>query len=211
MRGLSGIDDRRLLRRLDTTEEASEFDRSTAANFPTPTPLSPPALVVSLPSVVAVLAPLPLLAVDPVFVSIPATGFWTTAGLCLSKLSRRAGEAWTKKVSNNAFCATDNPATLTVSCCVSRKEPLAPNDAFMSAQATPFSPSAACTRLEKISRRDGVRALCARRSDCCFLATSRASSRILWTESTSVRTKPTLYLEYGRLKHSNLIGQLGES
>ena len=159
IRGLSGIDDNRLLKRLDTAdEEASETDRCMVGLPPHPTPLSQPALVsLSAPSVATVLpeALLVLLAVDPVFVSIPATGFCIVAGLCLSRLNRRAGEACTRKVSKRAFCETERPLCSVVVAGFSRLKLV--SDRFRSAQATPFSPSAAWMRFEKASLREGVR------------------------------------------------------
>ena len=87
MRGLSGIDDTLLLTILDTTDETSDEQGS---QMPLSVlPVMPPASC----AVPTLLVPL---------LRIPVTGLERVAGLCLSRLSRRAGDACTRNVSKRA-------------------------------------------------------------------------------------------------------------
>ena len=158
--GLSGMLEARLLRTLDSTDsDVSDGEGS---------------LVTLLPPLVSWDPPAP-----PHLLRIPATGFEKVAGLCLSRLSRRAGEAWTRKVSNSACRHIEKLAPPPPPATSGRVSPSPPPLPSWSAQATPFSPSAAWTRLENMSLTEAVRALWALSRECCFLATSRARRRTL--------------------------------
>lgn len=103
IRGLSGMEERRLLRVLDTTEE-DVSEREEGLRSIVHTPLSRALLVwlpVSLLAVLQVVAVLVEITAPPLF-KIPVTGLEIVAGLCLSRLRRRAGEACTRKVSKSA-------------------------------------------------------------------------------------------------------------
>ena len=84
MRGLSGIEATLLLTILDTADETSDEQGSQI-------PLSTAPVILPVSCVLLV----PLL-------RIPVTGLERFAGLCLSRLRRRAGDACTKNVSKSA-------------------------------------------------------------------------------------------------------------
>lgn len=129
IRGLSGITEDLPPDTLVRVESVSEFSPL----------LSTPLLVVvvvlvMLPPLVVLPALLPVL---PLLLSIPEIGLERVAGLCFSRLSRRVGEAWIKNVSKSACWHTVK---------LLGGAPASSPAKFWSAQATPFSPSAAWRR-----------------------------------------------------------------
>ena len=92
MRGLSGIEDTLLLSMLDTTEEVSDGQGSQI-----PLSTAPHTLPDPLPSCVV-----PVLVLVLPLLKIPVRGLERFAGLCLSRLRRRAGDACTRNVSKSA-------------------------------------------------------------------------------------------------------------
>ena len=106
IRGLSGMEYNLLLNRLDTAEEdVSETEDGSRTTVHTPLSVS---LVHRVPMFLSPVQLAVEVAGLPVLLfNIPETGLERVAGLCLSRLRRRAGEAWTMKVSKSAFCDTE--------------------------------------------------------------------------------------------------------